>query len=124
MNLHARGFTLLEVLVALAILALGLAAAGRAGSTAADSSAGLRDRLLASWVAENEAAWLHATRAWPAPGTHNGRSRMAGQEFTWHLQVTPAAQGHFRRFEISVRPADTPDGATLASFIGHLEPAQ
>lgn len=116
-----RGFTLLEILIALIILALGLAAASRVGGNATDHAAALRDRQLASWVAENRAAWLHASREWPAPGNSTGSSRMAGRDFRWEQQTTAVAQDRFRRIEVHVRAAEAPDGAALARFVAYLE---
>jgi len=53
---HAKGFTLIEVLVALAILAIALAAAARASSMSISNSDTLKLRLLANWVAQNRLA--------------------------------------------------------------------
>lgn len=121
MRRPAAGFTLLEILVALAILALALGAAARAGGAATETAGGLRERLLAGWVAENRLALLHAERAWPDPGDSSGSSRLAGRDFAWHMQVTAAAQGHFRRVEIVVRDATAPVDSSAARFIGYLE---
>lgn len=53
---HARGFTLIEILVALAILAVALAAAVRSASIAADGTLDLRERLAGTWVAQDRLA--------------------------------------------------------------------
>ncbi len=63
---RGAGFTLLETLVALAILAIALSAAFRAMGVAAQSSGELRERLVGDWIAENRLAELRATQAWPA----------------------------------------------------------
>ena len=77
------GFTLIEVLVALTILAIALAAAARAANVATDSAQETRLRTLATWIAQNRVAELNATRSFPGAGNVSGRSSMAGLEFEW-----------------------------------------
>lgn len=71
---RARGFTLLESLVALAIVAIALVSALRAMGATAQSTAALREHTLASWVAQNRLAMHRATAAWPAIGEYRGEA--------------------------------------------------
>lgn len=114
-----RGFTLIEIIVALSILAIGLAAASRGSLLGIGTAGQLQSRQLGSWVAENRAALLRASRAWPDPGESGGRESMAGHDFIWRQQVAPAADGHFRRVEIAVF-ATNGDGAAVARLVSYL----
>ena len=73
-----RGFTMIEVLVALAIIAVALAASLRAVGSLASGEADLHRRLLAGWSADNALAQLRLTHAWPNVGSHEFRL-LAGQ---------------------------------------------
>ena len=66
---RSRGFTMIEVLVALAIIAVALAASLRAVGALANGEADLHRRLLAGWSADNELAQLRLTHTWPDIGT-------------------------------------------------------
>lgn len=100
------GFTLIEVLVALTILAIALAAAARAGNVATDSAQETRLRTLATWIAQNRVAELTATNAFPATGTVSGRSSMAGIEFEWQQSTSDTPNAAFRKIELKVlRPS-------------------
>lgn len=85
----SRGFTLLEVLVALAILALALAAGIKAAGSNVDNSAYLRDRTLAHWVAMNKLTEMQVFNKFPSPGTtEHGSLLLAGSEWYWTVQTT------------------------------------
>lgn len=118
-----RGFTLIEVLVALAILAVALAAASRASAMMADSSAELRARLLAGWVAQNRLAELQARRAWPDAGIREGEVEQAGMKMIWREAVSATQNRAFRRVEISVAAAGR-DAHALARLTGYLARAE
>lgn len=117
----ARGFTLLEILVALSLLAIGLAAAMRAVTQSTDTVAALQSRQLAGWVAENQLTLLRASRSWPELGSSQGAALMGPQAFVWRMQVSPAPLGRFRRVEIQVYPQDS-EGALLSRLVGFLAP--
>jgi general secretion pathway protein I len=103
-----RGFTLIEVLVALAIVAVALAAAGRALGVVADGAAEAKLRLLAGFVAENRLGELAARRAWPAPGLYEGIESQGGVAFAWRVQVSSTPHPLFRRVEVRVAHPATP----------------
>lgn len=116
---HA-GFTLLEILVALSILAIGLAAASRSVLASTDTVAALQSRQLARWVAENQVALLRASRSWPETGLSEGSAVMGQQTFQWRQRVEPAVQSRFRRIELSVYAEGSPGAEPLARLVGFV----
>lgn len=115
----AAGFTLVEALVALAIIAIALISALH---VAADSSANvgeLRARLLAGWVAENILAEHRARGDWLAPGIYRGRQREGGLDFAWRQEVVTTPNPAFRRIDIFVYDASG-DAHVLAHFTAML----
>ncbi len=97
-----RGFTLLEALVALAILAIALAAVLRAAGAETRHAEDLRLRLVADWVAQNRLA-LHAARGdWIAIGTQNGEETQAGIRLLWREEISDTPNPAFRRIEVGV----------------------
>lgn len=112
------GFTLIEVLVALAILAVALAAAVRAAGIAADGTLELKERLLGMWVAEDRLAGYATQPLWPAVGVRQGNAAQAGTQFTWQETVSGTPNPRFRRVEVQVFSARAPTHA-IATVVGY-----
>ncbi|HET9680156.1 MAG TPA: type II secretion system minor pseudopilin GspI [Gammaproteobacteria bacterium] len=115
-----RGFTLLEVLVALTVLGISfMAVLGTAGQ-AISSSAHLRDKTFAHWVGMNVIAEQRISGVWPDTGTSDGEVQMANREWTWEMEVSETAAEHLRRIEVRVFFEDKPDDALalVTGFIG------
>jgi general secretion pathway protein I len=112
-----RGFTLVEVLVALAIVSIALLAALRVAGAGTSNVGELRARLLAGWVAENLLAEQRARGEWPAPGLSDGTQRQGGIEFAWREEVVATPNDTFRRVDIRVFAAPG-DARALAHLTG------
>ena len=117
------GFTLIEVLVALAILAVALAAAVRASGTAADGTVELKERLIATWIAQDRLAEYAALPRWPEIGAREGTAEQAGVQFAWRETVSGTPNQRFRRVEVQVFPARAPNHA-LATLVGYATQSQ
>lgn len=115
------GFTLIEVLVALAILTIALSVVMHSMGQAIDLTANLRDRQVALWVAQNRLVQHQLQRDFPATDTTEGTTEMGGREWRWREQVSATPEAALRRIEIEVRTAGSP--ALLARLVGFLERA-
>jgi general secretion pathway protein I len=115
-----RGFTLLEVLVALAVLAIAMAALIKGGADNARGAAYLRDKTLAQWVAMNVVAEQRLAAGWPATGTRRGQEEMAGHEWYWELTVAETFDEDIRRLEVAVRATEEKEAGRLVNLVAFL----
>lgn len=114
-----RGFTLVEILVALAIVAVALSAGMRALAQATDGSTLLKQRTLALWIAQNRLALMQLAVPAPAIAIDQGVADEAGSRFAWRQTITATPNPAFRKIEIVVVDPSTPEYA-LSSLVGYL----
>ena len=117
--MRQKGFTLLEVLVALAVLAISMAALVKVAGSNANNAAYLKEKTFAHWVAVNKANELRIADTWPAVGTRKGSVFMAEQEWQWQVRVSNTPDKNVRRLDIKVNREGTEgSAATISAFSG------
>jgi general secretion pathway protein I len=117
------GFTLLEVLVAVFVLALTLAAIISAAGNYANAAGELRDRTMALWVAHNRLTEIELQPVAPQLGASSDDVSMGPTQWTWHAQVLETADPKLRRVNIQVEKKDDPrhhSYADLSCFLSLL----
>jgi len=116
---YDKGFTLLEVLVALAILAIALAAIVKVSANQALSTEHLRNKTLAHWVAMNQIAQLQLTQQWPKPGKKRGTEEMGLHKWHWQSVTASTPDERVRQIMIEVyhEREDESPVTQLTSFI-------
>ena len=113
---RVSGFTLLEVLVALAVLAIAMGAIIHAATQSINTTATLRDRTFAGWVARNQInTLLLETKPWPEEGSRAGNAELANRGWRWEARFYKADDPDLRRLELTVRAGET--GAELGKLI-------
>ncbi len=117
MNARCRGFTLLEVLIALVVVAIALLALTRTAASQVAAFDGLRERTLAGWVAANVLAETRLATPLPATGRRDGRVRFADRDWRWTLDVQATANARIRRIDVAVFAGEaTVPSASLSGF--------
>lgn len=109
---RACGFTLVEVLVALSIVAVTLAAGVRAAATLTDSAQRLADVTAAQWCAENQLTALRLARQFPGVGDGDFVCEQLGRRYKGTLRTRPTPNPNFRRVEAIVHD---PAGLSLVA---------
>lgn len=110
------GFTLLEVLVALAVLAIAMGAIIHAATQSINTVATLRDQTFASWVTLNQVnALLLEAKPWPEEGSRTGNVELANRTWRWEARFFKTEDPDLRRVEVTVRASET--GAELDKLI-------
>lgn len=97
-----RGFTLLEVLVALVIVAFGMGALMATLTAAATSVERLRDKSFAEWVALNRISEVRLGKAAPTKGKTSGESELGGQKWQWTQEIDDANFPGMLRIDVRV----------------------
>jgi general secretion pathway protein I len=112
-----KGFTLIEMLVALAIFSLAALALLRLGGATATNSASLTDQALAQTVARNLAVETLTDPQPPAFGTTRGDAANGGRRWRWTRSVNRSPEARIQQIEIAVQPeAGGPGRASLTIF--------
>ena len=113
-----RGFTLIEVLAALVIVALGMLGVIEAVTQNARNGTYLRDRTIAHWVAMNIVTSQRLQPSPPAVAESSDEVEMAGQRWRWKLTVSQTQVQSLRRLDVEVRRSDAPESKPLSSVTG------
>jgi general secretion pathway protein I len=117
----SHGFTLIEVLIALAVLAVVMASIARATSQTAVATLNLQQRTFAGWVAANVIEQVRLRDRWPNVGRRQGRTVMGQTEWYWQLDIAATEEPLMRRLDVVVYQDGEREQAviSLSGFVGH-----
>jgi len=123
MSVRIKGFTIIEVMVALAILAIGVSALVATSGASAFRAGVLRDKEIGRWVASNHLTLMQVAPTWPSTGTKNTEVEMGA--ITWHVRTKTqkVADPDLRRLDIEARKDKDADGYIykVVGFVGNPE---
>ena len=116
-----RGFTLLEVMIALLVITLGMGAVMSTTSESGWKSTYLKQKTIASWVAFNQIALYRAKRTWNSDTSSEGEAEMANVDWVWKMEVSETDDPSLRRLDIEVfLKGEDAVKARATGFIGDL----
>jgi general secretion pathway protein I len=117
-----QGFTLLEVMIALAIVALGVIGLFNQIIRISDGTLRMRERTMANWIALNEITRIRLSGSMPEVSEFDGDVEFAGAEYRWQARVSETGVEDLRRIDIEVGYVDDPD-VSLGNAVGFVTPA-
>ena len=112
-----KAFTLVEVMVALAVIALGLAAVIKTVTSTTNNTIYLRDKTLAYWVAQNQISEIEVNTAAPKNGFTDGQETLAGLTWHWTRKVEGTEDPDTSRVEVTVRKDKDRSAQNYATLI-------
>lgn len=116
-GLGVAGFTLIEVMVALAIVAIALGAGLRAAGVLSDNAQRLSDVVAAQWCAENALTGLRISRGFPGVGDADFSCEQLGRSYPGQLQTRPTPNPNFRRVDAVVNDSEGRPLLTLSTVL-------
>lgn len=117
----ARGFTLIETVVALLIVALGMTAVYMQIGQFATTSILMQDKTLASWIGSNIVTELSLARDWPEIGDSEEEVEYASRRWLVTIEISETEVENLRRADVSVALSDRPE-RVIHTVSGLIEP--
>lgn len=122
-GMKSRGFTLLEVMVALTIVALSLTAVAASMNQMIDAANTMRERTYASWIADNKIAEMRLANTVPEVSTTSGEIDYGNSAWEWRAVVSATGVDNFMRVDVSIFLLDSDYKVlTVTGFIGEPLP--
>ena len=116
---RTAGFTLVEVMVALAIAGLSLAAVAASISQMVDAGSAMQERTYASWIALNKIAELRLANVVPEVSSSSGEVDYAALEWAWRATISETGVANLFRVDVEVSHAGSDEIIrTVTGFIG------
>jgi len=116
---HNGGFTLVEVMVALAIAGLSLAAVAASVSQLVDAGSAMQERTYASWIAQNKITELRLANEVPEVSVSTGEVEFVALEWAWRATISETGVENLFRVDVAVSHAGSEDVIrTVTGFIG------
>ncbi|MCC5452151.1 type II secretion system minor pseudopilin GspI [Rheinheimera sp. UJ51] len=121
--MRQRGFTLLELLVALVIFATAGVAIMQASTNHMRALLQLEELTIASYVANNQLQQAQFSRTWPPRDLEQGEVEMANRTWRWQMRATTVPDQDLRELTVSVRLEQQPDVVIyqLKTYVGRLD---
>jgi general secretion pathway protein I len=116
----ARGFTLIEILIALAVLAVAMGSIIKAATDYTSGLSHLRDRTMATWVARNVLNEFQVMGEWPSVGQRKGNMEMGHFEWRWLARISQTDEPELRRLDIDVLRPEDDDASPVSVLSGFL----
>ncbi len=116
-RMSSRGMTLIEVLVALAVVAMTLSAGIKAAGGLTLNAQRMTDLTLAQWCAENHLTALRLTKSYPSVGDSDFTCQQMGRELPGHMVVRPTPNINFRRVDTQVFDEDKQPIVLLSTIL-------
>ena len=120
MNKSNAGFTLLEVMVALFIVAVAMGGAIKVIENSAQNSSRMTDKTFANWVAINKITELRLGKEWPKLGKVKGESEMSDRKWKWEQNTIKTDDEKVKRIELSVWGEVEKDLDPFVTVVGFL----
>ncbi len=119
-----HGFTLIEVMLAMAVFAIaGVALLGVADNNYRHISH-LEEQMFATWVASNQLVEVSLGKTWPPKNNRKGKVEMAGRTWYWQQKVIKTANKELRAVKMQVRLNEDDElvNASLMTYLAQDKP--
>jgi len=118
-NSRAAGFTLLEVMIALAVFAISAIALLSQSNQSINQILYLEEKSYALWVAENKLTELRLAKEWPPTGEKKDQVTQFDRDWSIKISVSNTGEKSLRRIDVEVsRAEDTGNLSSLRGYIG------